>query len=533
MKKQKDSFIESIISLVFSQGIIKIFGLLYSMYLINKSGFGDKGNAIYMGGYQIYLLLLTISSIGVPNAVAKLVAEKIALDDYKGANMIFKVAVISFSIIGFFGTLSLFFLAKSIANCFLLIPETEYSLIALSPSIFFVSISSVIRGYFNGISKISQTAKSQAIEQILKAILTIFFVEIISIYYKNTIIMASVANFASTCSIFINFIYLFICYLNLKKYQNIEQIRFSTQKKERTINILKKILVVSIPITISAILGSLSKIIDSFTIVRILTPLLGENIAKLKYGILSSKVDMLTVMPLSFNIALSTVLVPNISSALASNNINSLNRKISFSLLITALISIPSAIGLSLYSKQILNLLFPNANSGFELLKISSFCIIFMAFNQTISGALHGIGKTNSTVFALFIGVIIKLLLNIFLLPISNLYEKGAIIANLISNMVIFVIEWNILKNTIKMDFNLYSVIFKPLVASILMGMASYVFYIYLSNILLNDKLIIIMTILFAILIYLFLIVFFKIFEKDDLKKLPNGKNIYDILKKF
>ena len=71
------------------------------MYLVNKKGFGDSGNAIYMGGYQIYVLLLTISSIGVPNAVAKLVAEKMANNDYSGANRIFKVSFFSFGVIGF------------------------------------------------------------------------------------------------------------------------------------------------------------------------------------------------------------------------------------------------------------------------------------------------------------------------------------------------------------------------------------------------------------------------------------------------
>ena len=330
---------DSVVSLMFSQGIIKIFGLLYSMYLINKSGFGDRGNAIYMGGYQIYLLLLTISSIGVPNAVAKLVAEKFAVKDYKGANKIFKVAFIIFGIIGFIGTLILFFKAKYISNNFLLIPECEYSLIALSPSIFFVSISSVIRGYFNGINKISQTAKSQSIEQILKSILTIIFVEIICIYNKDVIFMASIANFASTCSIFISFIYICFCYFNLRKIQRLQEIKYSLKNDEDFISILKKIFSVSIPITLSAVLSSLNKNIDSFTVVRILTPILGEILAKLKYGILSSKIDMLTIMPLSFNIAFSTALVPNISSAMARGDMNSVNKKISFSLLITSLIA--------------------------------------------------------------------------------------------------------------------------------------------------------------------------------------------------
>ena len=149
-KTKKESFIQGVLALMFSQVIIKILGLVYSMYLTNREGFGDSGNAIYMGGYQIYALLLTLSSIGVPNAISKLIAERLARGDKKGADRVFKIAFATFAVIGFIGTLILFCGARVIATYWLTIPECEYTLIALSPAIFFVSISSVIRGYFNG-----------------------------------------------------------------------------------------------------------------------------------------------------------------------------------------------------------------------------------------------------------------------------------------------------------------------------------------------------------------------------------------------
>lgn len=78
-KSKKEGFMQGVLALMCSQVIIKILGLIYSMYLTNREGFGDNGNAIYMSGYQVYALLLTLSSIGVPNAIAKLVSEKLAL----------------------------------------------------------------------------------------------------------------------------------------------------------------------------------------------------------------------------------------------------------------------------------------------------------------------------------------------------------------------------------------------------------------------------------------------------------------------
>ena len=76
---KKETFLQGVITLIFSQLLIKVLGLVYSLYLTNREGFGDKGNGIVAAGYQIYAMLLTISSIGVPNAISKLVSERIAL----------------------------------------------------------------------------------------------------------------------------------------------------------------------------------------------------------------------------------------------------------------------------------------------------------------------------------------------------------------------------------------------------------------------------------------------------------------------
>ena len=169
---KKESFMQGVLAIMVSQVLIKILGLIYKLYLTNKEGFGDAGNAIYSSGFQIYALLLTLSSIGVPNAIAKLVSERLAVGDSKGAHRIFKVAFATFSVIGGLGTSILFYGAKYISNVVLQIPEAEYTLVALSPSIFFVSISSVVRGYFNGRQNMKATANSQTIEQIFKTTLT-------------------------------------------------------------------------------------------------------------------------------------------------------------------------------------------------------------------------------------------------------------------------------------------------------------------------------------------------------------------------
>ena len=143
-KMKKETFMQGVITLIFSQVLVKLLGLVYTLYLTNREGFGDKGNGIVAAGYQIYAMLLTISSIGVPNAISKLVSERVAIGDHKGAHRIFKIAFATFALIGLVGTLMLFCGAKLIANTWLQIPEAEMTLVALSPAIFFVAISSVM-----------------------------------------------------------------------------------------------------------------------------------------------------------------------------------------------------------------------------------------------------------------------------------------------------------------------------------------------------------------------------------------------------
>ena len=116
---KKISFVQGIFLLMFSQIVIKILGLVYRLYLTNREGFGDKGNAVYGAGYQIYALFLTLSSIGVPNAISKLISSKLAVGDNAGAHRIFKVAFVLFGLFGFLCSSLLFFGADTIATNFL------------------------------------------------------------------------------------------------------------------------------------------------------------------------------------------------------------------------------------------------------------------------------------------------------------------------------------------------------------------------------------------------------------------------------
>lgn len=511
-----NNFFAGIFSLLISQVLVKIFGVLYSLYLTNKVGFGDEGNAIYMSGYQIYALLLTLSSIGVPNAISKLISEKNSIGDYKNEERILKISILIFSIVGFCGSIVIFAFSEYISNNIIQIPEAKLSLKVLSPAIFFVSIISVMRGYFNGKGMIYITAKSQFYEQVVKSILTIILVEIVSkVSNYNTEAMASTANLATTLATLFSLMYICI------KYKSNNLIKFGNEfYKERIINIIRKIIFISIPITISSLLGNLGKNVDSITIVRLLKNIVGEECSKRKYGILSSKVDILVALPLSFNIALSTALVPEISEKRAKNDLDGIVEKIKFSLRSTCIIGIPCIFGMFFYSERIFKLLFPNAIEGYELLSLASFGIFFALLIQTISGILQGLGKTKILLISSVVGLISKIIFNIVLIPIEGIFEKGAILGNIFSNAISFIILYFSLKKCIYIKFSLFKEICKLIVFSIIMIIISNKLYYWFLQINFSEIITIIFSILIAIIVYMVNILIFYI----KMKKLVSAE---------
>lgn len=393
-ERKKESFMQGVVTIMFSQALIKVLGLIYTLYLTNRDGYGDKGNGISSGAYQIYALLLTVSSIGVPNAIAKLVSERVAVGDHRGAYRILKIGFATFAVIGFIGSMLLFFGAKVIATEWLQIPEAEMTLVALSPAIFFVAVASVLRGYFNGRQHMKISARSQTLEQIFKTVLTIIIVEIVAMMSGvSTELMAAGANVATTAATFLGFGYLFLFFRSKRKVVVKEIKETVNYKHERALIVIRNILFVSIPMALSAIMSSLNKNIDSVTVVRGLKHFLTDGEAKIQYGILAGKVDTLTSLPLSINIAFATALVPAIAAARAKKDTKTATKRTSFSLLVSMLIGLPCTIGMCIFSEQILNLLFPNATAGSLILQISSFTIIFTILDQTINGALQGFGK--------------------------------------------------------------------------------------------------------------------------------------------
>ena len=521
---KKNSFLKNVLILLFSQGIIKVVGIVYKLYLTNKTGYGDTGNALFAAAFQVYAIFLTICSIGVPNAISSLISAKLAIGDNRGAYRILKIAVAIFGSIGFLLSTTLYLFANTIAINYLGMPETKEALKVLAPSIFVVAVTSVFRGYFNGKQRMNITANSLSIEQIIKTIITIGAIEILAHMSKNnTVIMVWGVGVTTTIGNIVSLTYVYINYLKTRREIWTDIITSNVYKKERKRTVIKNIFKVSFPIALCALIGTFNKTIDAITIVRIAKSYLGEAEAIKQYGILSGKVESLIVFPLSFNMAFTTTLIPAISEYKAKGENEKTKSMVKLAILAGILIGIPCFLFMFCFSTNILNTLFPKASEGGQILKYSSITILMSIIIQTINSYLQGMNKMRIQIIAVGIGTASKLILNVILLKNQSLGVYGAVASNIICYLIMLSILVNYLIRKEKITFEINKFFIKPVILTACM----YIILKTLYNI--NITKTNLTGLLFSLtvggILYIIMVLILKIVSKDELKLITNSKH--------
>lgn len=537
-KKKKNTFAKNVLMLMFSQVLIKLLGLIYRLAITNVKGFGDVGNGYYSAGYQVYAVLLIISSQGIPGAVSKLVSNKVAKGKYNEAHRVFKISMVVFGIIGFIASLLLLLSANFVSSKILNVPDVSYVLKVLSPAIFFVCVSAVIRGYFAGLGTMKASSVSQALEQFFNCVLTITFVY--ALIGKEPYIMAAGGNLSTTLAILISFSYLIVFYKkNIKEWRE-ESDDVVITTKEANKKMVKMIIATAIPLTVGSVISVVTSFIDTVTVSNCIqiaysgilkSKILLEKEAMRLTGILS-KVDTLVNLPLAVNLSFYSALIPEITAAISKKDFKSASKKISFSISSSLLILIPCAIGFIVLADPILKMLYPNASDGAHILQIAAVTMVFVGINHTIQGSLFGLGKMYTPALALLIGCVIKIGLNLVLITNPNINIYGAVISSFICQFVVFMIVYITMKRNIKVKFEPVKHIIKPLLAGLIMG--AVIFFInYLFNGVIRNSILTIINIMIGAVVYLISVFALKILSKDEILMLPKGEKIYNLLVKL
>lgn len=545
MKQVKSqSFSKGIIILFISQVVIKLLGFIYRVVITGMDGFGDIGNSYYGAAFQFYTAILAVSTVGIPSAVAKLVAEKVAVSDYKGAHKIFKTALILFSTIGVLGTALMYFGADVMAG-WVENPGVAYSLKSLSLSIFFVAIASIIRGYFQGFCDMKPQANSQILDQLAKCFFTIWLTWFAGIhivdfagFFGLTLtddikaqLMAAAATFGSTIGTMVSVTYLYIYYKRRQKslLENVKNATLMSNESRKDISI--RLVGLAVPIMLGAVITSVAGLVNLFTVMpRLLVAGKTQEEAKILYGMITGKSDTLLNLPLALNVVYATSLVPNVSKAFALKNYDDAAKKISFSIFSTVLITLPAAVGISVLADPIIKMLFPTAPLGGFYIKVSAYAVVFIALAQTLSGALQGMGKVAVPAIALFTGAALKYLLNYILVAIPEINVMGAAYSTIACYFVTFMISFIVLNKKIKLNLDYMKCFVKPAVSSLVMGIVVTYSYSFINGVINSNAVSTLASICIGAGVYGICILVLRAFSNDELVRLPVVGGIF---KKF
>ncbi|WP_250277761.1 putative polysaccharide biosynthesis protein [[Clostridium] colinum] len=527
----KTKFIKQAAILAIASLLVRLLGFLYRLPLTNM--LGDEGNGIYSAGFYLYNFFLVMSSAGLPAAISKIVSEKIALEEYRNVKKTFKIALILASTVGLIFAIIMFvsarFFCKIIGS-----PNSYYTILTLAPTVFIVSVMSVFRGYFQGLGTTVPTALSQVIEQIFNAIFSIYLAYIL---VKISLPLGAAGGTAGTgIGALAGLIYILIVFFNKKRYINrklakrTHKYRIETNKE-----IAIKIVKTATPIIAGTAIFSMTNLIDMQMVnSRLLaSKAFTDSQITALYGQLTGKYVTLTTLPVSISTALATAVLPSIASSMVQKDKKTVRKKIDITLRLTMIISIPAAIGMGVLADEILLLLFPNYYDGGNLLKWGALSIIFLALCQIITGILQGIGKMTTPAKNALIGSLIKIPINYVLIAIPSINVIGAIISTTVCYIVASILNFRALKKATKIRPDYNSILFKPMLASIVMGVVCHFSYkglFYISN---NNTISTLFSIFIAMIVYVVSLAIIGGFKREDLMLLPKGEKFINILSKF
>lgn len=377
---EKQSFLEGAFILILASFLVKALGFLYQILIVRL--IGTEGIGIFNMIYPLYITAMVITTMGLPLAISKFVAEETAHHGEVAAEKILGMSITCLLVIGTVGGFILLFISPKIILHFYTDPRIIPSFLLLIPTLLLVSISSAIRGFFQGLQDMRPTALTQLIEQVIR-----FFTGLILVYllYPYGLTWAAVGlALGILLSELGGLIYLWNIY---KKSSSSGKIYLRP-----SLSILRKLFAFGIPITITRLVSTFVAAIEASIIPKQLMAA-GKTLSQATsfYGELTGVALTLLTIPSTLTFSLATTLVPAISEAQSKHQSRLMGQRTSDALGVTLLAGVPCAIILFYWGTPLSSLIFNVQDAGY-ILKILALGSVFLYIAQTTSGILQGIG---------------------------------------------------------------------------------------------------------------------------------------------
>ncbi|HAS21236.1 MAG TPA: polysaccharide biosynthesis protein [Lachnospiraceae bacterium] len=527
--------------------VVRIIGLLYRSPL--TAVIGDEGNGYYGYAFNIYSIILMVSSYSIPSAISKLMAQKLALGEYRNAQRVFYCTMAYALTVGAAFSLFVWFGAG------LLVPPRSVPVLrVLAPTIFIFAILGVLRGYFQANQTMVQTSISQILEQIVNAAVSIgaawFFMHRLAAgqdVHEQAVYGAMGSALGTGSGVMTALIFMAVMYLVNRRYFMKRIRRDRTSRDDPWTGIMRDTILVITPFILSGFILNLTTTVNQtiFSKIMIGAKGLDEIDITTAYGIFSNKAVVITNIPISIATAVAAAIIPNISSAYARKDKEETRRRVIAAVRITNIIATPCALGLIALARPVTMVLFPQWESlglASALLALLGVTVIFYSIATIMNAALQSIGRMQMPLVSAGIALVVQTLVLVVLLFATNMGVFALVLVSVLYSLMIFLLDSYFLQRYLKLDMDLYNVYARPLFAAVIMGVAAYglytMFEVFLElmgsrSLYLNNLIAMVPAILAAVLIYFFALIRMGTLSEEDILGLPKGSMLLKIFRKL
>ena len=522
--------------------IVKLIGMFYKIPLINI--IGEAGAADFNNAYNIYAVLLTVSTAGLPVAVSKLVSEANALDRRNQVRRTFRLALVLFLTLGIISFLVMFFRADALAGM-MNDSKAAAGIRALAPAVVCVGCLAALRGYSQGHSNMAPTSVSQIIEALCKLVVGLGLAFWLVKQGKDPDVAAAGAITGVTVGTVVALVYMVLDFFLTRGREDTR----GTDRPDSAGSILANILKIAVPITLSSSMVGIVTVIDSSLVQGQLQSALDltEKASRTLYGNYSGALNIYN-LPTSLMAAITASVIPAVSAALARRDRRGAARITGSALRITALLSFPMGVGLFVLGTPIIRLLFPSLNVEVAgpLLSTLGIATPFVCMVLVCNSVLQAHGFINLPVIVMVLGGVVKIVNNYNLVGAIGI--AGAPVGNILCFGLALVLDLVVITRVIPNRPRLLPIFVKPAIASAIMGGAAWAVYGLLSRVLtaeqvneagetirvvsrMGNALGIFLAIAVAGVVYLVLVVAIRAISKDDLALMPKGEKLARLLR--
>jgi len=379
------SFIHGTVILVGASLFNRVIGFLYQILLIRI--IRPEGVGLFTMIFPVYILALVLSTMGIPTALAKLVAEEVARDNLAGAYRIFRVSMFYLIIFGSLFTVLLLVLSSPLVRRILPNPAAGLSLTTLAPAIVIVAVCSGFRGFFQGLQRMGPTAASQVAEQLARFSVGLALASLLlprGLAFATAGVSAGVVTGELTG---------FVVMLYLYRHNRPLPAPRPGLRRESLTSISRRLFALGVPITLTRAVWTVLYSIEAMLIPdRLVAAGLTVDKATALYGQLSGIAESLLYIPSIVTMALATALLPAIADALAQKNDTLVRFRTQEAFRLTILVGMPAVVFFLVLPRQLCGVIFGYAGAGDSLL-IMALAGIFLYLSQTCVGILQGLGR--------------------------------------------------------------------------------------------------------------------------------------------